>query len=158
MPNGGHTSDQEWKEIRAFFDRIDVTLNAFAERHGLFIDKYYHDAPDWTFRFGHPKEGNGQIEVMKNGSDRVNLYLCWYRDDYDRFTRSLKVDSVNDVEITGPDLSRALSESLETILGWPDNDWSEVVYDCKGTWSRHTKEEFQNMKRKFAVPKNAGGS
>ena len=31
MPNGGHTSDQEWKEILDFFDCIDVTLNAFAE-------------------------------------------------------------------------------------------------------------------------------
>jgi len=88
----------------------------------------------------------------------VNLYLCWYRDDYDRFTRSLKLDSVNDVEIAGPDLSRALSKSLETILGWPENDWSQIESDYKGIWSRYTKEEFQNMGPKYSVPKNAGGS
>ena len=152
MPNGGHIGDQGWKEIRAFFDCIDGTLNAFAEHHGLFIDKYYRDAADWTFRFGHPKEGNGQIQVSKSGSDRVNLYLCWYRDDYDRFTRSLKLDSVNNVEIAGADLSTALSEALEAILGWPENDWSQVS-DCK-EWSRHSVS-LQYLKIQVATQVNS---
>jgi hypothetical protein len=76
MPNGGNHTKEEWREVETFFEKISQTLNQFATRFNLVIDKYYHNAADWTFRFAHPLGGDGHIQVMKAGTESVWLALA----------------------------------------------------------------------------------
>jgi hypothetical protein len=129
MPNGGDHTKKEWREIETFFEKISQTLNQFATKFNLAIDKYYHEGADWTFRFTHPLGGNGHIQVMKAGTESVWLALGWYKDDYDSFTRSVKYDTWKDVPLEPIQLFGSLEKALKTILSWKLGEWTEWSED-----------------------------
>jgi hypothetical protein len=153
MPNGGDHTKQEWREIETFFEKISQTLNQFATKFNLVIDKYYHEGADWTFRFAHPLGGNGHIQVMKAGTESVWLALGWYKDDYDSFTRSVKYDTWKDVPLEPIQLFGSLEKALKTILSWKLGEWTEVVGGYQYPWGQYSKQEWEEMHPKHPIPK-----
>ena len=153
MPNGQSHTQSEWNEITAFFERIAPQLNEFAAKHGLAIDKYYHNTADWTFRFAHPLGSNAQIQVIKEGESCVCLAWGWYKDDYDSFTRFAKHEAVNGVSITPETLAPALENALKTTLSWRDGQWTIVATGYQNIWGQYTKKEFERMKATYPLPR-----
>lgn len=158
MPNGGHYTEQEWRDITSFFETISEPLNEFAAKFGLVIDKYYHNGPDWTFRFSHPLGGSCHIQVMRTENDSVWVALGWYIDKYDDFTRSLKHEVWKGVSLESNPLSDSLEKALKTLLGWRLGEWTDVVGGYQYPWGQYTKQEWEGMNPKYPLPKMVGGS
>ena len=158
MPNGHHYTEQEWRDLTSFFEAISQPLNEFAAKFGLVIDKYYHDGPDWTFRFDHPLSGSCQIQVIRVEKDSVWVAFSWYKDDYDDFTRSLKSDVWKGVSVEPNQLTESLERALKTILGWRLGEWTTVARGYEYPWSQYTKQEWERMIPKYPLPKIVGGS
>jgi hypothetical protein len=158
MPNGSHYSEQEWREITSFFETISESLNEFAAKFGLVIDKYYHDGPDWTFRFAHPLGGSCHIQVMRTANDSVWVAFGWYNDDYDAFTRSSKHEVWKGLSPEPIQLINSLEKALKTILRWKLGEWTEVVGGYQYPWGQYSKQEWEQMNPKYPVPIIRDGS
>ena len=152
MPNGYHYSEQEWHDVTSFFETISAPLNEFAATFGLVIDKYYHNAADWTFRFAHPLGGHGQIQLMRIENNSIWIAMGWYVDDYDSFTRSTKHEVWKDVSIEATQLSESLEKALKTVLRWKLGEWNQVAGGFKSSWARYTREDFKRMGSIYPVP------
>jgi hypothetical protein len=153
MPNGGNHTKKEWRGVETFFEKLSQTLNQFATRFNLVIDKYYHNAAHWTFRFAHPLGGDGHIQVMKAGTESVWLALGWYKDDYDSFTRSVKYETWKDIPLNPIQLFGSLEKALKTILSWKLGEWTEVVGGYEYPWGQHSKQEWERMHPKYPIPR-----
>jgi hypothetical protein len=158
MPNGRHYTEQEWRDLTSFFETISEPLNQFATKYGLIIDKYYHDCPEWTFRFAHPSGGSCSIQVMRTKNHSVWIGLVWYKDDYDSFTRSSKHDVWKGVSVEPKDLSNSLEKALQVILGWRLGEWTDVAGGYRYPWGQYTKQEWEAMNPKYPLPKMGSGS
>ena len=153
MPNGHHYTPEEWAGVVSFFEAIAEPLNAFANRRNLVIDKYYHNAADWTFRFAHPVGGNGQIQVMRVGDGSLWIALSWYIDDYNSFTRSIKYDTWKNISPDTEALTVLLENALATILGWKLGEWTEVFGSNEYPWGQYTKKEWDRMQPAYPLPR-----
>jgi hypothetical protein len=83
-------TEADYRAIRSFFAGIAPALEAFADKHNLKIDKYYHESPTWTLMFRHPQKGIAMIEVERLSGCSLRLRAVWWHDDYDAATRSVK--------------------------------------------------------------------
>jgi hypothetical protein len=153
MPNGHNYTEQEWHEITSFFERISAPLNEFAAKFGLVIDKYYHNTPDWTFRFAHPLGGSGHVQVMRRENNTVWVAPLWFKDDYDSFTRSSKYEIWKDISPESGVLLDALEKALKTVLGWKLGELTDVAGGYQYPWGQYTKEEWEAMNPKYPLPK-----
>lgn len=158
MPNGSHYTEQQWHDMTSFFETISEPLNEFAAKFGLVIDKYYHNGPDWTFRFGHPLGGSGHIQVMRTENNSVWVAFGWYIDDFDDFTRSSKHEVWKDVSFEPDQLFDSLEKALKTILGWRLGEWTEIVGGYQDSWTLLKKRFGKEVNPKYPLPKMVGGS
>jgi hypothetical protein len=63
MPNGTPDVHERTKpKYDAFFVPLAAQLTDFASRHRLRLEKYYHEAPMWSFPFRHPNGGVAKID------------------------------------------------------------------------------------------------
>lgn len=142
MPNGNPNFEtEELPLLEMFFAKISSVLESFSDDHNLLIEKYYHDGPAWTFKFRHPVDGVGQIEVQKCDNDTVLIGYGWYIDDYDTSTRFLKYPSPKKIGLDHTDLRKALENSLSEILQSKRDGL--VAHKAPYPWSKRcSKEEF----------------
>jgi hypothetical protein len=152
MPNGVYDlSRDDWTKIQTFFDGLSPILFTFAVAHNLAIDKYYHDAPAWTFRFRHPRGGGAGLRVERVDDLTVKIGSSWYLDEYESFTRYLKWGPEKQLPLTKVDLRGVLETSLQEIVHWNENDLTAHP-DYKNIWSVYTKEEWQQMSSLEQLP------
>src|SRR5258708_19591366 len=91
MPNGDpFASPTEWKKIGAFFQGLSPILSAFAATHNLAIEEYYHESPSWTFRFQHPKGGEGGIQFERVDDSTALVTTYSHIDDFEHLTPYFK--------------------------------------------------------------------
>src|SRR5258708_3678952 len=153
MPNGDpFASPTEWKKIGAFFQGCSPILSAFAATHNLAIEEYYHESPSWTFRFQHPKGGEGgiQVEHVDDSTARVGRY--WYIDEFENFTRYLKSDKGSDLGLREVDLREILEQKLQDIVSWNKSDMIAHP-DYEKFWSVYSREEWLQMSPIERLPK-----
>jgi hypothetical protein len=129
-------------------------LHAFADSHGLKLEKYYHEAPVWSFLFRHPHGGVAKIDVSKEDDDSVKLWHYWWRDDYDRgirFFRKMQGPAFpQQVGAVAPRLELGLRE----ILSWPADSWTDQKEGFADIWQRTwTRDAFYKMEVAYPVAK-----
>lgn len=155
MPNGDDNFVHKLPELNLFFSRLESTITAIAKDHNLEISKYYHEAPSWDLCFSHPKGGTAKIEIVKEDhiDDRAAIYGCWWLDDYDSFSRSIKNFNKRVVSVVPEQFRQVLEESLSEILSWKLGEWSSVHSDYQRIWGKITKQDFERMGPKYSLPK-----
>jgi len=153
MPNGDYSlSREDWEKIRAFFEELSPILFGFATAHNLAIDKYYHDSPSWTFRFGHPNGGAAGIHVERINDSEIRIGRSWYIDDFDKFTRYLKSDAGIQLNLREIDLAKILERALKDIVTWNISDMIAHP-DYEKFWSQYSREEWLQMSPVERLPK-----
>jgi hypothetical protein len=154
MPNG----DPEWgvkeyPKLEAFFSKISDTLEGFARKHNLTIEKYYHQGPDWELMFRHPKGGIAYVDVRKDDDEHVTISGVWWVDDYDQYTRSIKHQQGPQCTLENSILLAELNNTFKTVLSWRQEDLKPFKSVYYKEWKLHwTKEQFQKELEKYPVP------
>ena len=154
MPNGNDEFDEkEPLDLESFFARIADILNAFAAKHNLMIDRYYHDSPSWRFAFRHPKGGVATVDVMREPNDSIKLYSYWWIDVYDKFTRFTRMQEGATWKIGQGDLALLLEEQLRTVLSWQPGEWTWEMKGFEKPWGIAPREWVENDFMRYPVPK-----
>ncbi len=144
MPNGDpQFGEKTLPGLEAFFSNLAPLLERFASSHNLKIEKYYHESHSWSLQFRHPHGGVAKIDVVKHSDSHVRIWACWWHDDYDKATRSIKRFETEPLDIAFSVLERALESALATIASWEFGSWDSVHGGYADTWHKTwTKKQF----------------
>lgn len=135
-----------WKIIKQYFETHLIWIEEFALEHNLYIEKYYHEFPEWALRFKHKKGGSGQIELVYTGkNNEIEIWSSWHIDEYTEFTRYLKWGIKRLVSDEQDKLREEILKEIQTVLHW---NKSEMIAhrDYATIWGRYSKEEFNKIK------------
>ena len=150
MPNGDPTFDIDAED--AWFAPMAEALQAFAKRHNLFLDRYYHHSRSWSFRFNHPRGGQASIAVHHYEGDAAGVGFSWHLDDYERFTRYIHWRKPRDLPRTEPLLSRELDAELAAVLALPLGSWNQAADGYQPIWGQYSKEQSLKMTPLYPDP------
>lgn len=154
VPNGNPKfREEELPGLELFFSSIADTLNEFAAKHNLRIDRYYHQSPSWAFRFRHPKGGAASVEVMREADDSIMVYSSWWLDDYKAFTRFARGDEGVQSRMGDENLEQILEEQFRRILSWELGEWTEVVTGFEAAWESAGKEYVEGDVERYPMPR-----
>jgi hypothetical protein len=146
MPNGDpHWHETEKPMLEAYFARIVNVLTEFAAKRNLEIARYYHQAPEWSFCYAHPRGGTGKVIVEKLEEAKVRVGGLWWIDDCEKFTRSIKRSKQEDCAFSTTELTACLEKMLRQVLSWELGTWTEVATGYESTWGRYPKEELKKI-------------
>ena len=147
MPNGDpEFSDKVLPTLEAFFSPLAPVLEAFASKHNMKIVRYYHQSPTWSLQFRHPEGGIAKIDVERCANREVKIWACWWHDDYDRATRSIKRRDGRRTKVPCLDLEAALETTLTTVVSWEFGSWDSVHEGYEKTWhGTWTRNQFAAM-------------
>jgi hypothetical protein len=146
LPNGdAEFHAQKRPELDRFFAPIADILTAFARQHNLKLERYYHQAPSWSFTFRHPRGGVGKIEVCREDACKVSVLCGWWYDEYDtltRFSRSLKSQHLDlDPQV----LSSEMEKYVRIVLSWQFGTWDERVGGNDSWLKSWSKQQFEAL-------------
>ena len=134
-----------WDEVKQFFNGKLNWVEYFALEHDLFVEKYYHEFPEWSLRFKIPKGGTGQIELVYTGEiDEIEILSSWCIDEYKEFTRYLKWGKKRIVPSSKEELKDEIMNEIKTITNWERKDLNPHR-DYKSIWGRYSESEFDTM-------------
>jgi hypothetical protein len=136
----------------ARFGAFAAELEAFAGSRNLLIDKYYHDAPYWSFCFAHPLGGQAKLDLRIDEQGVVMLETVWWIDSYRQFTRSLKWGAKIAVRPESDEIVRALERGLSDVAGWRTGEWTQVADGYKPIWGRMSEAQFVAMTPRWPKP------
>ncbi len=66
------------EDLDAYFAEVGEAIESFAAKHGLLLEKYYHDSPSWSLGFGHPKGGQAKLEVSALSPEATLVSCVWW--------------------------------------------------------------------------------
>lgn len=151
MPNGG-MSRGYFEALERFFAPLSESIETFAARHNLLIDRYYHEAPSWSLCFSHPRGGSVKIEIARASEGGIDVQAIWWLDVHREFTRYLRDGERRHCEAStaalAPELARALSEALS----WRAGEWTRVARGYKDAWGGYTADEFARLGPHYPAP------
>lgn len=144
MPNGDpEFGEKSLPRLEAFFAKLAPLLNRFASKHNLKLEKYYHESSSWSLQFRHPHGGIAKIDVEKHSDNTVRIWACWWHDDYDKATRSIKRLETEPMDTAAAVLEVALDSTLARVVAWEFGTWDSVHGGYEDTWHRTwTKKQF----------------
>lgn len=154
MPNGTPDFHQAIEpEYARFFEPVAIELCAFAERHNLKLEKYYHEAPVWSFLFRHPGGGIAKMDVEKESDNHCTLRKYWWRDDYDNGVRSIRQAQIPEFPRETGRIAPLLEDALHDILSWPANSWTVQHGGFSDIWQRTlSRDAFTQLEHAYPVP------
>jgi len=150
MPNGDPHFDVDG--IEGFFSSLRSSIEAFAERHNLRIQKYYHDSPSWDLLFRHPARGVGKIDILRRDEMHVAIQERWWFDDYDSATRSIRVRNRDPIEARPAQVTMALESSLRNILSWKFGTWDSEHSGHDNWYKTWSKAQFHELEKEYPIP------
>ncbi|MGA3080838.1 MAG: hypothetical protein ABSD44_05600 [Terracidiphilus sp.] len=156
MPNG-LSHDPHYEEIIAgyevFFSPMSELIVAFAKRHNLLLQKYYHDAPSWSLCFLYPSGGVARIDLNRKSEHIVRISGIWWVDDYDSCTRSIKETDSIECEPIVSKVEPHLIKILKSVLSFTPGDWSQVATGYEKYWHKTwTREQFDRLNSHLPYP------
>lgn len=154
MPNGNPKfHEEELPSLEAFFSQIGDVLNQFSSQHNLALDKYYHQSPSWRFNFRHPKGGVASIDVMKESDHSLKIDCYWWLDDYDKFTRFIKRDESEVLDVGSVKLSDLLENKFREILSWKLGEWTQIATGYEEYWKPQGSKWIEKDVERYPQPK-----
>jgi hypothetical protein len=121
MAPNGTVDDSVWERWLTVFSPIVDDLNEFGGRHGLFVERFYHNAPIWHFVFRKKAGGKALVEIVHDPTpNQFHVGGVWWIDDYETVTRLMRTASSRtlSIPVKREQLLAALKETFETIKGW----------------------------------------
>jgi hypothetical protein len=150
MPNGSLTKE-EHEELERFFAPLAASLEAFAQLHGLKVDKYYHGGHSWGFLFLHPVKGTGKIQVRRHDGSHVQVHGMWWWDDYQAQTRHSRWADESLCAVAPDQVEGALEHMLAEFLSWDELTEATGGYT---NWGRYAEAELEALaKRDLRLPR-----
>jgi hypothetical protein len=144
--NGKNPEEKARHDAEVFFANLTDCFERFAEKHNMKVDKYWHEFPSWRFTFKHPKGGLACIEVMKEEKAEFKVYGYWWLDNYNKGTRSSRKYESKILQIERADMRDLLEDTLEKIISWPLDSWTEVGTGFGLHWAKtFTEEQFGRL-------------
>jgi hypothetical protein len=134
------------------FSAYAQEFEGFASSHNLLVEKYYHDAPMWSFCFGHPRGGQAKLDVTIDETGSVTLQSVWWIDSYAEFTRSLKWGSRVVVAQEPSAVGKALREGLIEAVSWAPGEWTQIAAGYRPIWGQYSEAEFRAMTPQWPSP------
>jgi hypothetical protein len=142
MPNGFMGPESEWHRIEAPYIRIDPILNAFAQRHGLAMQKNYRDA-DRSLRY----KDSLERAIWINSSDRFgqsgtyDISVLAHHDRPERFLKGADVAT----RVPIPDLDGVLERALAIVRSWSAADLVRAYPAGSGTFAYWLAQKFRRL-------------
>lgn len=135
----------ESQALDQFFSQFSSAFQNFAATHNLRIDKYWHAFPSWRFSFKHPKGGLACIGVFKEGESEISVYTYWWLDDYDEGKRFGRTQPSGILPLNTIQMSELLDKTLDMLVAWPMDSWSDTATGFGDSWKQFTKEQFLRL-------------
>jgi len=137
----------------ARFAPYAAQFEAFAHSRNLLIEKYYHEAPTWSFCFAHSRGGQAKLDLSIDDVGTVVLQTVWWIDSYREFTRSLRWGERIEVPGDGERFVTMLEQALRTVVSWQPGEWTRVATDYESIWGRYTEAQFRAMTPAWPLPR-----
>jgi hypothetical protein len=143
--------------VLQIFEHLEPDLAAFAERHALFVRKYIHDYPMWSFYFRHPAGGRGSVTLsvlLKAPDSRAGVTGEWHLDDEASLTRStyqIPIDYLPSTE--GAAVIAAMEEVLLKLLKAPSSARSATSRIMERPKDEFGKPAYGEFERSLQVAK-----
>lgn len=154
MPNGNPKfHEDELPALEAFFTPIADVLTHFASDHNLMLDKYYHQSPSWRLNFRHPKGGIASIDVMKESDHTLKIYGYWWLDDFDKFTRFIKRDESDVLDVGDTNLRVLVEKKFKEILSWELGEWTQNATGYEEYWKPQGRKWIEKDVERYPKPK-----
>ena len=150
MANGN--SSFNLRECESFFAPLADAIVRFAALRNLALAKYDHESPSWDLSFAHPTGGFGRISLTRTSEAALHLSALVWKDDYERFTRHVRLLAPQPIEGDGAHLLSVLAQILDEVLGWPIDKRFTSYTGYEREWGRMSKEQFMSSQPSFPVP------
>ncbi len=152
MKNNFAVEKDELQPYKLIFRKYSNSLSGFAKKHGLNIEKYYHQGPSWDFLFRHPLGGYCWIEIVAS-DDGFRAVGNWSYDDIsDEIYYSKRTDFIE----CGTDkklIIGKLEEIFTLILAWTKKDLELIAQKRTDITSGMTVTEYQeSIERQYPMP------
>ena len=131
-------------EIVDAFRAVAPTIEGFARKHEMLIERYRRGKAAWELRFARRLGGVATITISyrERTGHVLDLSATWWLDDRDRQTRRLRSEkiAVFDRRAGGPVLADQLTGALTTIDRWTIDDLGPPRGPFR-TWSTQATSE-----------------
>ena len=139
------------------FALLEPVLLSCARDHSLFIRKYHHNQPLWSFHFLNPKGGFGAVQIFANARSPgvINAAIAshWWMDDHQRGVRASLSTHVQSLRATRPEkIGVLLAQSLIGLLGRANSELSESSRVMPGQPNRSPPHEVDEFERALRLP------
>jgi hypothetical protein len=113
-------------EIVDAFREVAPALEAFAQDHGLLIERYRHGKPAWELRFARRLGGEAVIAISyrERTGHVLDISAVWWLDDPATTTRRLRSEkvAVYDRRASPATLAQQLDQALTIVDRWTHDD------------------------------------
>jgi hypothetical protein len=113
-------------EIVDAFREVAPALEAFAQDHGLLIERYRHGKPAWELRFARRLGGEAVIAISyrERTGHVLDISAVWWLDDPATTTRRLRSEkvAVYDRRASPATLAQQLDQALTIVDRWTLDD------------------------------------
>ncbi len=132
-------------------------MAAFADRHSLFVRKYVHNYPMWSFYFRHPAGGSGSVTlsvILKGPDSKTSVTGEWHLDDEASLTRSTFQIPLNYLPSTeAPMVVATLEDVLSKLLTAPPSARSNTSRIMERPKNASGKPVYGDFERSLQVAK-----
>jgi hypothetical protein len=145
-------------QCERFFVPLAATIQRFAARRNLALNRYSHESPSWDLSFEHPAGGFGRLSLAKSPTDTLEISAVVWIDDYDSFTRRLRKLVPKEVANDEASLTARLDSTIDEVLAWPLDERFVVHGGFERSWGSMSKSAFIASQPAFPKPALEAGS
>jgi hypothetical protein len=141
------------EHVLELFREVAPTVETFARKHDLRIDRYRKGKSAWELRFARQRGGEAAIVLSSREPTGhvVDVTAVWWIDDFAAQTRRVRTEKIGAHyrRDGGPALEQLLEAAFRRIQGWTDADLGQP-YGPFRDWARtHTAETFAAEREKL---------
>ncbi len=112
----------DFAQVTTWFGRYTPILERFGRDRGLTIEKYFHDAPGWRFKFAHPQSGYGAVDLWRISDDLCHVDAIAWIDDERAGTRALRSRKTRVFAPSDDLIEKELNLAIDDVLSWRPNE------------------------------------
>ncbi|HET8696255.1 MAG TPA: hypothetical protein VFO94_02140 [Gammaproteobacteria bacterium] len=150
--HGDSDFDVELAELEKRFAPVASTLEGFATRHRLLLEKYPKQNHAWHFSFRHPAGGTGLIQVLLGPGDLVLVVGARNLLDFDKFRARSFAWNRGTIALSDPALPRVLTSLLREMVELPMERLTPTGVDYRPYWSAEAPNTLRAYEESLPLP------
>lgn len=121
MPNGHNMQPEEFDKLEAPLRRLDVCLSEYASKHGMKLQKNYHNVPERSLTWTEDNEKVIQIYLENANKQTYHLWICAVKDiNGERYWKQEYLMKDQPLAVIESNLSRELDTATNILRSWKD--------------------------------------